>query len=79
MKLNAASELMPITWPAFANMHPFAPLNQAAGYQEMLTNLHDDLCEATGFAGMSLQPNSGAQGEYTGLLVIDRIGSKWSE
>ena len=70
MKLNAASELMPITWPAFANMHPFAPLNQAAGYQEMLTNLHDDLCEATGFAGMSLQPNSGAQGEYTGLLVI---------
>ena len=70
MKLNAASELMPITWPEFANVHPFAPNDQTIGYREMLKGLHDDLCEITGFAGMSLQPNSGAQGEYAGLLVI---------
>ena len=70
MKLNAASELMPITNPQFANMHPFAPLNQAAGYQEMFRELEKDLCECTGFAAMSLQPNSGAQGEYAGLMVI---------
>ena len=70
MKLNAASELMPITNPQFANMHPFAPKEQAAGYQAMLDQLAKDLCECTGFAGMSLQPNSGAQGEYAGLMVI---------
>lgn len=70
MKLNAASELMPITWPSFANLHPFAPLNQVEGYHEMLRQLEVDLCEATGFAAMSLQPNSGAQGEYAGLMVI---------
>jgi glycine dehydrogenase len=61
---------MPITNPQFANMHPFAPLNQAAGYQEMFRELEKDLCECTGFAAMSLQPNSGAQGEYAGLMVI---------
>lgn len=70
MKLNAASELMAITNPQFANMHPFVPLNQAEGYQEMLKELEADLCECTGFAAMSLQPNSGAQGEYAGLMVI---------
>jgi glycine dehydrogenase len=70
MKLNAASELMPITNPQFANMHPFVPLEQAKGYHEMFRQLEKDLCECTGFAAMSLQPNSGAQGEYAGLMVI---------
>ena len=70
MKLNAASELMPITNPQFANIHPFAPLNQVEGYHEMFRELEKDLCECTGFAAMSLQPNSGAQGEYAGLMVI---------
>jgi len=70
MKLNAASELIPLSWPEFANMHPFVPKSQAEGYQIMLTELAEQLCEITGFAGMSLQPNSGAQGEYAGLMVI---------
>jgi glycine dehydrogenase len=70
MKLNAASELMPITNPQFANLHPFAPIEQAAGYHEMFQQLSLDLSESTGFAGVSLQPNSGAQGEYAGLMVI---------
>ena len=70
MKLNAASELLPITNPQFSNMHPFAPVNQAEGYHEMFRELEKDLCESTGFAAMSLQPNSGAQGEYAGLMVI---------
>lgn len=70
MKLNAASELIPITNPSFSNLHPFAPLNQVEGYHTMFNELSDALCECTGFAGMSLQPNSGAQGEYTGLMVI---------
>lgn len=70
MKLNAASELMPITWPEFAEMHPYAPTSQTVGYTEVLTTLENDLAEITGFAGVSLQPNSGAQGEYAGLLVI---------
>ncbi len=70
MKLNAASELYPITMPAFANIHPFAPVDQAKGYQKMFDNLSKYLCTITGFAGVSLQPNSGAQGEYAGLLVI---------
>ena len=70
MKLNAASELMPITHPNFANLHPFAPVNQAVGYHEMFNELEKDLCECTGFHSISLQPNSGAQGEYSGLMVI---------
>jgi glycine dehydrogenase len=70
MKLNAASELMPITWPEWANIHPFAPNTQTAGYREMFEQLNKMLCEITGFAGVSLQPNSGAQGEYAGLMVI---------
>ena len=70
MKLNAASELLPITWPEFAHIHPFVPVEQAAGYQEMIAELDKSLSEITGFAKMSFQPNSGAQGEYAGLLVI---------
>ena len=70
MKLNAASELIPITNPQFANMHPFAPVEQAEGYHAMFRQLEKDLCESTGFAAVSLQPNSGAQGEYAGLMVI---------
>jgi glycine dehydrogenase len=70
MKLNAASELMPITWPEFANIHPFVPIDQAAGFIEMIDDLDKSLSEITGFAKMSFQPNSGAQGEYAGLLVI---------
>ena len=70
MKLNAAAELMPITNPQFANLHPFAPVHQAVGYAEMFRQLENDLAECTGFDGVSLQPNSGAQGEYAGLMVI---------
>ena len=70
MKLNAAAELLPLTWPEFANLHPFVPLEQAAGYQEIIAGLDADLSEITGFAKMSFQPNSGASGEYAGLLVI---------
>lgn len=70
MKLNAAAELLPLTWPEFANLHPFVPLEQAQGYQEIITRLDADLSKITGFAKMSFQPNSGAQGEYAGLLVI---------
>ncbi|MCG6903319.1 MAG: aminomethyl-transferring glycine dehydrogenase [Rhodobacter sp.] len=70
MKLNAAVEMMPITWPEFANIHPFAPADQAEGYHEMLRDLSAKLCTITGYDAMSLQPNSGAQGEYAGLLTI---------
>ncbi len=70
MKLNAASELLPITWPEFAHIHPFVPLEQAQGYAELIETLNKDLSEITGFARMSFQPNSGAQGEYAGLMVI---------
>ena len=70
MKLNAASELLPLTWPEFANIHPFVPLDQARGYQEIVSGLDEALSEITGFSRMSFQPNSGAQGEYAGLLVI---------
>ncbi len=70
MKLNAATELLPLTWPEFANVHPFVPSNQAVGYLEILEGLANDLSEITGFHTTSLQPNSGAQGEYAGLMVI---------
>lgn len=70
MKLNAASELMPITNPNFANIHPFSPADQVEGYSEMIENLRKDLSEITGFVDVSFQPNSGAQGEYSGLMVI---------
>ncbi len=70
MKLTAASEMFPITWPEFSRLHPFAPLRQARGYQTLFQQLEDWLAEITGLAGISLQPNAGSQGEYTGLLVI---------
>ena len=70
MKLNAAAELFPVSWAEFANIHPFAPIAQVAGYQEIISDLEKYLCEITGFTACSLQPNSGAQGEYTGLLTI---------
>ncbi|CAM9253041.1 unnamed protein product [Choristocarpus tenellus] len=70
MKLNAVSEMIPVTWNEFANMHPFAPANQCEGYKELIETLHADLAEITGFAAVSGQPNSGAQGEYAGLLCI---------
>ena len=70
MKLNAAVEMMPVTWPAFNSIHPFAPADQAQGYAEMLADLSEKLCEITGYDAMSMQPNSGAHGEYAGLLTI---------
>ncbi len=70
MKLNASSEMAAITWPEFADLHPFAPLDQAQGYMELFKELENDLSRITGFAATSLQPNSGAQGEYSGLMVI---------
>jgi len=70
MKLNAAAELLPLSWPRFARMHPFAPAEQARGYRDLLGELERMLAEITGFAAVSLQPNSGAQGEYAGLLAI---------
>ena len=72
MKLNAASELYPISMPEFANIHPFVPLYQTKGYQIVFNELEKSLCEITGFEAMSFQPNSGAQGEYAGLMVIDQ-------
>ncbi len=70
MKLNAAAELLPLTWPEWAGMHPFAPIQQAAGYAQIVQELEQYLAEITGFAATSLQPNSGAQGEYAGLMVM---------
>lgn len=70
MKLNATAEMVPISWPQFAQIHPFAPLSQTQGYQTLFTQLEGWLSEITGFAGISLQPNAGSQGEYAGLLVI---------
>ena len=72
MKLNAASEMLPITWPELATLHPFAPVEQAQGYQQIFRELEAMLAAITGFAGVSLQPNSGAQGEFAGLMVIRR-------
>jgi len=70
MKLNAATEMTPVTWPEFSNMHPFAPLDQSQGYREMISQLETMLCACTGYDAMSLQPNAGSQGEYAGLLAI---------
>jgi len=70
MKLNAAAELMPITWPEFSSLHPFAPPEQAAGYQQLFAELKEKLCRITGYDAFSLQPNSGAQGEFAGLMTI---------
>eukprot|EP00455_Lapot_gusevi_P026741 TRINITY_DN281_c0_g2_i2.p1 TRINITY_DN281_c0_g2~~TRINITY_DN281_c0_g2_i2.p1 ORF type:complete len:843 (+),score=347.80 TRINITY_DN281_c0_g2_i2:145-2673(+) len=70
MKLNATSEMIPVTWPSVNSIHPFAPPRQVAGYQTLISTLERDLCEVTGFHAISFQPNAGSQGEYTGLLVI---------
>jgi len=70
MKLNATTEMIPVTWPGFNGVHPFAPIDQTAGYQELTETLEAQLCEITGYDAVSLQPNSGAQGEYAGLLAI---------
>jgi len=70
MKLNATSEMIPVTWPAFAHVHPFAPADQAQGYLEIIADLERMLCAATGYDAVSLQPNAGSQGEYAGLLMI---------
>ncbi len=70
MKLNATAEMMPVTWPLFNKIHPFAPVDQAAGYAQLFAELEADLAEITGFSAVSLQPNAGSQGEYSGLLAI---------
>ena len=70
MKLNATSEMLPVTWPEFANLHPFTPGAFTAGYEQLFSSLRQWLCDITGFAAVSLQPNAGSQGEYAGLLVI---------
>lgn len=70
MKLNATTEMVPLTWPEFSKLHPFAPADQTGGYMQLFDELNQWLCEITGFSRMSFQPNSGAQGEYTGLMVI---------
>lgn len=70
MKLNATAEMLPITWPEFSDIHPFAPTDQALGYKEMIDDLSEKLCAVTGYDAISMQPNSGAQGEYAGLLTI---------
>ena len=70
MKLNAATEMIPVSWPGFGGLHPFVPSNQTEGYQQIIDELNSYLCQITGFTACSLQPNSGAQGEYAGLLTI---------
>jgi glycine dehydrogenase len=72
MKLNATSEMIPVTWPEFSTIHPFAPDDQTVGYREMIAQLEAMLCAATGYAAVSLQPNAGSQGEYAGLLIIQQ-------
>ena len=79
MKLNATAEMMPVTWSEFGKIHPFAPQSQARGYQVMFEQLESALAEITGFAGISLQPNAGSQGEYTGLLVIRKYHEQRGE
>lgn len=79
MKLNATSEMLPITWPEFANVHPFAPLDQVSGYIEMIDSLQEQLKAITGFDDISMQPNSGASGEYAGLLAIRRYHESLGE
>ena len=70
MKLNATAEMLPISWPEFSEIHPFVPADQATGYHELIADLSRKLCAITGYDAISMQPNSGAQGEYAGLLAI---------
>ena len=73
MKLNGTAEMFPVTWPEFSRIHPFVPTTQTQGYQSLFQQLEGWLAEITGFAAVSLQPNAGSQGEYAGLLVIQRF------
>jgi len=79
MKLNSATEMAPVSWPAFANMHPFTPTAQTAGYTQMIQELEAMLCACTGYAAVSLQPNAGSQGEFAGLLAISRYHASRNE
>ena len=79
MKLNSATEMAPVSWPAFANMHPFTPTAQTAGYMQMIEELESMLCACTGYAAVSLQPNAGSQGEFAGLLAISRYHASRDE
>jgi len=79
MKLNATAQMIPVSWPEFANMHPFAPVDQAVGYKEMIDELGDWLVELTGYDNISMQPNSGAQGEYAGLIAIHKYHASRGE
>jgi len=79
MKLNASSEMIPVTWPKFGNIHPFAPRDQWAGYERLITQTEEMMCAATGYDAISLQPNAGSQGEYAGLLVIKAYHSSRGE
>ena len=76
MKLNAAAEMMPVTWPEFANLHPFAPRGAGGRLPRMFASSNDGCCEITGYDAVSLQPNSGAQGEYAGLLAIRALSCR---
>ena len=71
MKLNATSEMIPVSWPEFSNIHPFAPKDQLSGYSKLVSEMEEMLALLTGYSGISLQPNAGSQGEYAGLLAID--------
>lgn len=79
MKLNATAEMIPVTWPEFANIHPYAPLDQAQGYVDMIADLEARLCKITGYDAVSLQPNAGSQGEYAGLLCIRHYHEAYGE
>src|SRR5260370_25769312 len=79
MKLNATAEMLPITWPEFSKLHPFAPVTQAQGFQLLFQQLEAWLAEITGFAAVSLQPNAGSPGEYAGLLVIKQFNGSRRE
>lgn len=79
MKLNATAEMIPVTWPEFGQLHPFCPVEQAQGYQELVGTLSEWLLDITGYDAMSMQPNSGAQGEYAGLLAIQKYHESRNE
>ena len=79
MKLNATSEMIPVTWPEFADLHPFAPIDQAQGYMEMIAGLESWLKTITGFDAICMQPNSGARGEYAGIVAITRYHASRGE
>src|SRR6202011_6127656 len=79
MKLNAAGEMLSVTWPGFSQIHPFAPRGKTVGYRQLIGSLEDCLAKLTGFAAVTVQPNAGSQGEYAGLLAIRRYHEKRGE